>query len=185
MVRDTSGSSFADEFDKYQADRRIVNCLTIIRCANGVSQVELGRRMDCAQSKISRMESSTDAELSFGDIINFALALQQSIQIKFAPARNNGADHIRFHLDCIKLELHRLVKIAGDDKAICNGVEELAIETVESMVDMIEKALDKLPRRVQQTVSPVSVEAEGARGQRLQLDAPRNVRRRSKSPQPA
>jgi len=70
LVRDTAEAEVANKFDKYQADRRLINCLTVIRCANEVTQVELAKRMDCAQSKVSKMESSTDADLNFGDIIS-------------------------------------------------------------------------------------------------------------------
>jgi hypothetical protein len=185
LVRDTSDAGFADEFDKYQADRGLVNCLTIIRCANGVSQVELAKRMDCAQSKISKMETSADADLSFGDVVSFALALQQSIRISFSPSRKNGSDHIRFHVECIKHALDGLVRINGDDKDTCDDVEAFAIQTVQNMVTAIESALDKLPHRMQQPSSPVSVEAEGERGQRLRLDLPRSLRRRTKKSLPA
>ena len=84
LVRDTAEAEVANEFDKYQADRRLINCLTVVRCANEVTQVELAKRMDCAQSKVSKMESSTDADLNFGDIISYAHALKQSVSITFA-----------------------------------------------------------------------------------------------------
>src|SRR3954466_8410856 len=41
LVRDTAEPEVANEFDKYQAARRLVNCLTVIRCVNGVSQATL------------------------------------------------------------------------------------------------------------------------------------------------
>ena len=69
LVRDTSEREFADEFDKYQADRTLVNCLKVLRTAHGVTQAELASRMGCVQSKVSKLESSTDAELNFGDAI--------------------------------------------------------------------------------------------------------------------
>ena len=95
------------------------------------------------------MESSTDADLSFGDILRFALALNQSIQIVFSPSSKNVAGQIRFHLECIKNELNSLVKITGDDKNISAGVEAFAIQTVQSLVATIESALEKLPHRMQ------------------------------------
>ncbi len=185
LVRDISDTEVADDFDKYQGDRRLVNCLTIIRCSNEVSQAELANRMGCAQSKISKIESSTDADLNFGDVASYALAINQSIQIMFSPSRKNGADHIRFHVGCIKHELDQLVRIAGDDKDICDGVEAFAVETVQKLVATIETTLDKLPHRLDQSSSRVSVEAEGERGQRLRTDMPRSVRRRKKNAMPA
>ena len=180
MVRDTSDPEFADEFDAYQAERRMVNCLTVVRCTNGMSQTELAGRMGCGQSKVSKMESSVDADLNFGDMIAYALALKQTVHIAFSPERRSGADHIRFHIACIKQELDRLVKVAGDDKAIGDGVEAFAIEQVLSMLAMVETSLDRLPHRVDQGGAALSVEVEGDRGRRLSTDGPKRARRTSK-----
>ena len=54
LVRDISDTEVADDFDKYQGDRRLVNCLTIIRCSNEVSQAELANRMGCASQRYPR-----------------------------------------------------------------------------------------------------------------------------------
>lgn len=136
-----------------------------------------------AQSKISKIESATDADLNFGDIIKYALALDQSIQLTFAPLRRNGVDHIRFHAECIKNQLSSLAKIAGNDKQIGDGVEEFAIETVQTLVANIESVLDRLPHGVQRESPPICVEAEGRGGHTLNLDAPKNARRVAKKPQ--
>jgi hypothetical protein len=133
--------------------------------------------MGCAQSKVSKMESSTDPELNFGDLIRFALALKQAVFIAFSPARKNGADHIRFHVECIKHELEQLVKTASDDRASGDGIEVFAVETVQNMVKVIEESLDKLPHRTQKTGDAVTVEVEGERGQRLPLDGPKRCTR--------
>jgi uncharacterized protein with PIN domain len=184
LVRDTAEAEVANQFDKYQTDRRLINCLTVVRCANEVTQVELAKRMDCAQSKVSKMESSTDADLNFGDIISYARALKQSVSITFAPARKHGADRIRFLIECIKHELDKLVKIAGDDKTIGDDVEAYAIETVQNMVKLIEESLDRLPHRMQQSNAPVSIEVECDRGQRLPLNGPKRVHKSAKKTAP-
>ena len=177
LVRDTAEPEFADEFDQYQDDRKLVNVLTVLRCAHEVSQVELAKRMDCVQSKLSKMESSVDADLNFGDIIKYASALKQSVFIAFSPARKSRVDQIRFHIECIKDQLDRLGKIAGDDRTIGDGVEGYAIETVENLVRLIEQSLERLPHRIQQADALVSVEVQCEGGQRLRLDRPKRVRK--------
>jgi hypothetical protein len=157
---------------------------TVLRCANEVSQVELAERMKCAQSKVSKMESSVDADLNFGDIINYVRALKQAAHITFAPARRDGADRIRFHVACIKHELDRLVKMAGKDETIGQGIEAYAIDTVQKLVRVVEESLDGLPHRVQQSDAAISIEVEGERGQRLPLDGPSRVRRSRKKTDP-
>lgn len=184
MVRGKGDAEFAATFAKYQADRQLVNCLTVIRGTNEVSQTELADRMGCAQSKVSKMESSVDADLNFGDVIKYVVGMNQAVHISFSPQRKNGAAHIRFHIQCIKHELNRLVRIAGDDRTIGDGVESLAIETVQHMVKVVESTLDRLPHRSHQSEAPVSVEAEGERGERLPIDSPRRARRVHKKAMP-
>jgi transcriptional regulator with XRE-family HTH domain len=176
LVRDASDPEFAEAFKKYQAERRLVNCLTVTRCAKGVSQAELAARMGCGQSKVSKMESSTDADLNFGDIASYAFALKQSVFIAFSQDKLNGADRIRSHVECIKRELEELVKLADDDKTDGDGVEAFAIETVKEMLTVIERSLDKIPHQRQHTVPEIYVEAEGDRGQHA-LNAPERIRR--------
>ena len=178
VVRDMSDAETADNFDKYQSERRLVNGLVVVRCAKDVSQAELAAKMGCGQSKVSKMESSADFDLSFGDIVKYASALKQSVHIAFSPVRTKGSDHIRFHLACIKHELDCLVEVAGNDKEIGEGVESFAIETMQRMLSVIEDSIDKLPHRSRAS-EPVTLEVEGDRGQRLPLDSPTRTRRRS------
>jgi hypothetical protein len=184
LVRDTAEAEVADEFDRYQADRRLVNCLTVMRCVSEVSQTALAERMKCAQSKVSKMESSFDADLSFGDIINYALALEQAVCITFTPARRSVANHIRFHIECIKHELDRLVRMAADNESIGQGIEAYAIEMVQKMVRLVEESLDGLPYSVHQSNAEVSIEVEGEHGQRLPLDGPKRAPRSRKKASP-
>src|SRR5271157_3734252 len=172
LVRDMSEPDFSEEFDKYQADRRLVNCLKVIRTSHGLSQAELAKRMGCAQSKVSKLESSIDADVNFGDVICYALALGRSVFMFVNPAKASGTDQIRFYFECIKHELDRLVTPAGNDTSIAGGVEQFAIETIQNMVTMIETSLEKLPHRAKQLRAAVSVEVSGDRGERLCLDSP-------------
>ena len=179
MVRDMSDAKFADDFDTYLAGRRLINSLVVLRCANDVSQADLAAKMGCGQPKVSKMESSADADLNFGDIVSYAGALKQTVHIVLSPSPTTGPDRIRFQIACIKHELDRLVNVAGDDKAIGDGVESFAIETIQKMVSMIEDSIDKLPHRSWEN-APVTVEAEGDRGRRIPLDAPTQPRKSSK-----
>lgn len=184
LVHSTTDVEFSEQFDQYQADRRLINCLTVIRCTNEVSQSELADRMECAQSKVSKMESSVDIDLNFGDIVNYAKSLKQSIHITFSPSLNNGADHIRFHIECVKHELKKLVSVSSSDQDIANGVEAFAIERVQDFVESVSKILDRLPHRADPYSGGVSVEAEDERGKRLPLDRSKRTRKSSKSGSP-
>ena len=181
LVRDADDEQFAKEYQQYASERQLVNALTVLRGVKGVTQSELAERMKCGQSKVSKMESSADAELNMGDFLNYARSLGHTVRISLSPEQGNGADNIRFHIACLKRELDRLVKLAGKDHAIAEGVEKLAIETVRGLFATVEELLSKLPDRGQRSV-PVRIEVEGDRGECISLETPRDARRpKSKS----
>jgi hypothetical protein len=177
MVRGTLGAAAAEEFDNYANARQLMNCLTVLRCSKGVSQAELASRMECGQPKVSKMEASADAELNFGDIINYATSLKMGVHVAFSPHRGNAVNHIRFHVNCIKREIDALVKLSGQDRQIGGAVEAFALDTVGRLITLIEASLEELPHRAQ-TNAPVSVEAEDDRGQPITLDTSKRTPKR-------
>ena len=65
-----------------------------MRTVRGMSQVELGEKMGCTQSKVSKLESSVDADLSLGDLTLYAAALGVSLSVKFAAAEEAATQEI-------------------------------------------------------------------------------------------
>ena len=184
MVRGVIGPEFAEQFEHYRQGRQLINALSVVRCLEDVGQEDIAGRMGCHQSKVSKMESSADTEINFGDIVKYSLALHRSIHVAILPMNRNGADHIRFHMESIKHELNRLFNIAGDDQQICSGVEDFAIQQARQALAMIEGLLDKLPRRAQ-SGSAVQVEVQGRQGSRLDLDDAEPSRKPRKPRNPA
>lgn len=131
------------------------------------------------QSKVSRIEASADADLDFGDVVKYATSLGMSTEVLFRQGLASGPNHIRFHIESIKRELNRLVKLAGDDEAVGDGVERFAIEQAQRMLAVVEEAVDRLPHRARSEAG-VSVEAEGVDGGLIPLDGgPRRAPRRT------
>lgn len=182
LVRDTGDEQFAEEYQQYASERQLVDALTVLRGVKGVTQSDLAERMKCGQSKVSKMESSTDAELNMGDFVSYALSLGHTVRISLSPGQASGADNIRFHMTCLKREFERLVRHAGKDNAIAEGVEKLVLDTASGLFAMVDDLLSKLPNRAQRSSAPVKVEVQGDRGECISLDTPRPARRpKSKS----
>ena len=182
LVRDTSELDFAAAFETYQSDRLLITALTVIRGTNEVTQTELAERMRCAQSKVSKMEASTDADLNVGDVIEYVKGLNQSARITFTPVDASEADPIRFHLGCIKHELAMREKLAIGETG--DGLEAFAVGQVQAMVKLIEATLVNLPHRDRPAGYHLSVDVEGKSGLRVPIDVPR-VSRRTKKGEPS
>ena len=63
--------------------RRLVKMLTAERVRHNLSQKEIAAKMNCSESKISRMESSNDVDLNFGDILAYARAAGINMSVLF------------------------------------------------------------------------------------------------------
>lgn len=58
-----------------QSDLCLAADLEWLRCAAGLTQAEVARRMGVSQSTVSRIQSSPQAELRFGEVLGFLRAV--------------------------------------------------------------------------------------------------------------
>ncbi len=86
MVHEASGDEgFAAAYERRLAERRIIKDLMIKRATSGLSQKDVARSFGCTQSKISKLESMTDSELTIGDLAKYSRALGLELRITLAP----------------------------------------------------------------------------------------------------
>jgi transcriptional regulator with XRE-family HTH domain len=169
LVRDTTDAAFAEEFEKHLAGRRLVRALAVLRGARGLSQAELAAKLGCGQPKISKMESSVDADLNFGDVVRYVDAMDRTLLITLTPPIHTGRERIRYHVACIQRALEELERLAGDDKSSSMGIGRFAIKTVANLTRMIEQSIGNLPHRVEQKGLPVCVEVVGGGAEEIDL----------------
>lgn len=172
LVRDTLDEGFADEFETYVADRRLVKSLTILRCLKEVSQADLAAKMGCGQPKLSKIENSADADLDFGDLVDYLKALDMAMQVTLTPLRTSRADRIRL----LTAQLKRELDLERDDQTASGEVEALAIGTMQKMVELIETTIDRLPHDREAT-EPVTVVVQDERGEHLAPGEPKRFRK--------
>ncbi len=55
------------------------------RLRKGLSQKEVGKRMGCSQSKVSKIESKPDGDITIGELSDFAFALGYKIDLVAKP----------------------------------------------------------------------------------------------------
>jgi len=163
MVRETSGDrSFADEFDKRISARRLVKVLCTLRAAAGLTQQELAVKLGCTQSKISKLESGSDAELRFGDIVAYSQACGCSLSMFFARGRPTLVEQVKQHALAIKRLLCRLAQLAGDDGVMVKAVATFCNEAAFNLVNFVQEAAASLPDLPGETTEGVRIEAPGA-----------------------
>jgi len=148
MVRETSDDkSFADTFEKQLRDRRIVKELMVLRATHGFSQKEIAAKLGCTQSRISKLESTTDHDLRLGDLAEYVNALGFQVSITLEPKRKTAVARVKSLAFRIKHELDCLAKLSENDQGMAKGVAGFFGEAFFNLVKMLQDSARKLPRQ--------------------------------------
>jgi transcriptional regulator with XRE-family HTH domain len=122
MVRNVSEEqSFADDFEGRMRERQVVKALLMLRAAKGLNQQDIAERLNCTQSRISKLESSSDGDIRLADLCGYASALGLSVEIILMKKEATLVNRVKFHAGFIKRLMDRLAHIAKDDKNISDG----------------------------------------------------------------
>ena len=137
-VGDAAASLAGDEKVKQQVDEEIrcsqlVNNLLQLRIEKGISQKELAKRIGCDPSKISRLEAGNDLQLKMGDVRQYLLALDVTMNMVFEDTSLPVAEQIKQHVFLIHEKLEQLVKLAKQvdgDEIIINKIHVFCSEVL-------------------------------------------------------
>jgi transcriptional regulator with XRE-family HTH domain len=179
MVRATSDDqSFVDEFVQRLARQRVVNLLVSLRGVKGFTQKDIAERMNCTQSRISKIESSLDEEIGFGDLRKYASALGLTIQLVLMPRQARAVDRVKYHAMQIKKHVDTLAGLAQDDSAIAQGVAAFFGEAAYNLLEILQEAADRLPEEALPTGDEgTEVEIYGSNEPKALPSPPKRVRK--------
>jgi transcriptional regulator with XRE-family HTH domain len=90
MVRETTDAPFADAFEARLRNRRIVKDLMVMRAGRGLTQGDIASKMGCSQSRVSKVESSSDFDLTLGDLVRYASAVGFRVGVALEPRGTTG-----------------------------------------------------------------------------------------------
>ena len=116
----------ANELEERINERQIVKKLAALRLAKGMSQTEIAAAMQCTQSRISKLESGVDRDLTLGDLELYLDALGLAAGIVMSPKGQTAAAAIKHHWDRIGQHLNNLVELANPDSEIAIGVAKFS-----------------------------------------------------------
>ncbi len=147
LVRDVSGDSEAgDQLASRLNQQAIVHFLFGMRSANGVSQVEMAKRLGCSQSRISKLENGLDDELTIGEFRNYLRSLEHDIMFVIRKQRWTLAEQIKFHACTIHSCLKKMVALAQRDPTIVDGVTEFHVEAFYNLAMLVVESAKKIPQ---------------------------------------
>lgn len=160
MVRDLSEDrAFAEEFAKRLSERQLIKVLTVLRTRAGLSQQELAEKLECTQSKVSKLESSNDADVRLGDLVNYTGAVGYEMRVFFVPKGQKIVDEVKIHAFVIRRLLDRMVQLAGDDGVMIKAAARFLGEAAFNLTRFVEEAAAGLPLLPEEPSLPLQVEA--------------------------
>ena len=131
--------------------RKLVKLLFFLRCKENLSQKLLANKISCSQSRVSKIESSLDEELTIKDLRDYAKALNLEIELNFNDASMKLVDRIKYHAFRIKGYLEQLSHLSKDDELIEEGVKKFYKEVFVNMTRIIAGNFSKFHKRVPST----------------------------------
>ena len=97
LVRATvEDSDCADKLDDQIAGRQIVKKLTILRVARKLSQKDIAAKLGCSQSRVSKIESGRDLDMSLGDLMAYLEAVGFQLNLSFIGNEQPMVEQTKF-----------------------------------------------------------------------------------------
>lgn len=149
VVKELSESKFSEEFDEEVKKRGLSSFLFAIRCHNNLTQQQMADKIGCSQSKISKIESAYDSEISVKDLLDYSKALDLQLEIGFRNSNVKIVDLIKYHTTKIQHYLERLKEIGKKDQKIAEGINKFLLgfmQFVESCVTDVDSSQRKIGR---------------------------------------
>ncbi|MFC1809514.1 hypothetical protein ACFL3D_05285, partial [Candidatus Omnitrophota bacterium] len=95
------------------------------------------------QSRISKIESSYDDEVSVKDLLEYGYACGLQLELGYRSPTVKIADRIKYHAFKIRKCLDKLVDLGKDDDQIDEGVAELHKDALKTMTELIVESYSK------------------------------------------
>lgn len=175
MIRDLSSTKAVADQTVHEIDgRRILDTLMAQRALLDMSQKDVADKMNCTQSRVSKLENGKDDDLPIGAFRDYAaaLGLEMSIVLSRSDKPTTIVDRVKQHTFAIRRLLTRLTKLAGDDGAMVDGTKQFLCEVIlnaaKSVVDANKnlqaatsrKLLQNLPVETRPVISIEEIEPE-------------------------
>jgi len=150
----SDSTAFKNKVDETIQKKKISKFLFALRCDHGFTQEKMAEKMICSQSRISKIESSYDEELSVKDLLDYGKSLNLQLELGYRSPSVKIVDLIKHHVFKIKYYLETLVNLAQDDETIDEGVKKFHFEALFNVVKITLGSLSTLKsfKKEKQTV---------------------------------
>ena len=122
---------------EYLHARRLSRTMTVMRAQIGMSQMQVAEKLGWSQGRVSKLEAKADRDISVGDLLDYAKALDMQMTMTFLPEKTKIVDQVKFHaFEMLKL-LQHLVKLCKGDEDMAKGVENFHDQCLANLIGMV------------------------------------------------
>src|SRR5262249_41755565 len=123
MVRATTDdATFARDFEKRIHNRRILKELAVRRVSRGLSQGDVANLLGCTQSRISKLESMSDGDLTIGDLAKYASVFGLRLNILLVPTNTTPISRAKMLAVELREELRHLTALAKKNQELRKAI---------------------------------------------------------------
>jgi transcriptional regulator with XRE-family HTH domain len=147
MLRASGGSPALIEAYKDKVEEtRLIKRLIEMRQNRSKTQKDISAALGCTQSRISKIESGVDADLTIGYLQQYAAALQFKLVMTFVAKEAPAVDRIKYHALQIEQNLAALAQLANDgDSSLTGSIGNFFGESLYNLVAIVARQARKLP----------------------------------------
>ena len=121
----------------------------------------MAKKLGWSQSRVSKLESSDDGDLRFGDIIAYLSVLGLELGIVISPREASAVTRVKHHAFSIKRITDQLAELAVGDDTIAKGVARFFGEAAFNLISMLQQSAKKLPLTPAESPFQIEIEVVG------------------------
>ncbi len=143
----TESPQVLKDFDAKQERTKLVRTLISMRVKASLTQSELAKKLTCTQSKISKLESSEDSNISVQDIINYSVATSFNVSLEFGRP-STLVEKVKNDAMSLKDSLDKLAEIAKsneEDSKIVGNIQSFFAEATYNLGMILAETASKVP----------------------------------------
>lgn len=124
-----------DKIDSVVENRSLSRCLTVMRVKSGLTQTEMAKKIGISQSNISKLEHSSNDQITITDVAKYVQALGYELKLTIGKPKPLTEQIIHTHQHMIDL-CQKLERTERDDKNILEGLADFERVAAENMVNL-------------------------------------------------